>query len=261
VAAAGLVSAACSNPRIRMEWHDMSPDQKAAYVRATVALANRPVSGQYDDPTRMAWHDFVQTHSRNAYWAHGNAQFYPYHRAMMWQFENALISTGEWPSNMGVPYFDWSAMSQNWWTSDIFSDQYFGSATSKDKDGCVLTGAFAKGKYKVAEDPEGSRGITSGDLTCLRRNARSGAVLPDATEITRGLAPNTYTDFTGYNLDNGNYHAAGHVTIGGDGGDLSNPSISPNDPLFFLHHGFVDKYWWRWQQQCQAFKYDYEGRL
>lgn len=39
-------------------------------------------------------------------------------------------------------------------------------------------------------------------------------------------------------------HAAGHFSIGGDGGDFYS---SPNDPVFFLHHAMLDRVWWIWQ--------------
>lgn len=38
-------------------------------------------------------------------------------------------------------------------------------------------------------------------------------------------------------------HNQGHVWIGGDMG----PMTSPNDPIFFLHHCFIDKLWADWQ--------------
>jgi tyrosinase len=40
-------------------------------------------------------------------------------------------------------------------------------------------------------------------------------------------------------------HAAGHLTIGGDpGGDFF---VGASDPLFFLHHGEIDRVYWTWQ--------------
>lgn len=39
-------------------------------------------------------------------------------------------------------------------------------------------------------------------------------------------------------------HAYGHDAMGGDMSDINS---SPNDPLFFLHHGFVDRNWRNWQ--------------
>jgi tyrosinase len=39
---------------------------------------------------------------------------------------------------------------------------------------------------------------------------------------------------------------AGHYSMGGDPGrDLF---TSPGDPLFYLHHGGIDRTWWIWQQ-------------
>ncbi|KAI9352029.1 hypothetical protein BDR26DRAFT_890707 [Obelidium mucronatum] len=266
LATAAVALAQCSNPIVRQEWGQLSSSQKSQFVQACVALAKRPLSGQSTDPSTMSWHDFTITHSRNAYWAHGNAQFYPYHRAMLHQFELALRSTGIWPANQGIPYFDWSGMSQNWWTSDIFTDQYFGAINNpSDKvNNCVVDGAFKKSVYSVAPDAEGYRQVTGTDTKCLRRNAGQFA-LTDAITITQSLSATTFLTFTSdsahHYYDETNYHAGGHGILGGGGSDMANPAVSPNDPIFWLHHGFVDKYYWRWQQQCEAFKFDYSGTL
>lgn len=40
-------------------------------------------------------------------------------------------------------------------------------------------------------------------------------------------------------------HTSGHFTWGGDpGGDFMN---SPADPAFWLHHAYIDRTWWIWQ--------------
>ncbi|KAJ3071749.1 hypothetical protein HDU98_004880 [Podochytrium sp. JEL0797] len=214
----------------------------------------------------MSWHDFAITHSDNSFWAHGNAQFYPYHRAMLWQFEQAIHSTGIYPATVGVPYFDWSAMSQNWWTSDIFTDTYFGAINNPADtvNHCVVTGAFKKGVYVVAPDAAGHRVVTGTDMTCLRRNAAQSA-LTDASIITKSFSATSYTMLTSDSaknyFDETNYHADGHGVLGGPGSDMGNPSVPPNAPLFWLHHGFVDKYWWKWQNICPSYKMDYGGVL
>lgn len=42
-------------------------------------------------------------------------------------------------------------------------------------------------------------------------------------------------------------HTGGHFTFGGDpGGDIF---TSPGDPMFWLHHGQIDRTWWIWQNQ------------
>jgi tyrosinase len=48
---------------------------------------------------------------------------------------------------------------------------------------------------------------------------------------------------------NGEYgvHTAGHFIAAGDpGGDIF---TSPGDPVFWLHHGQIDRVWWIWQNQ------------
>ncbi|KAI8612637.1 hypothetical protein BC830DRAFT_545086 [Chytriomyces sp. MP71] len=270
----GLVDAACTNPLLRSEWHQLTASQQSAYVAACQSLASRQDSNQQADPSKMSWHDFVVGHSDAVFWAHGNAEFYVYHRAMTHVFEQALISTGLMPAGMGIPYFDWSIMSQTWATSNIFSSSVFGAPSSGDPDNCVLDGAFAKGKYSVATGGTATqnRGVTSGDLTCLRRSAVAGTLV-DVRFMQQELSASSYLQFTcqdplnpsGDNVGNNyfdetDYHSNGHAVFGG-GGDMTNPSISPNDPIFWLHHGFVDKHFWKWQKQCEQFLYDYSGRL
>jgi tyrosinase len=41
-------------------------------------------------------------------------------------------------------------------------------------------------------------------------------------------------------------HLFGHIALAMMDG---NSITSPGDPLFFMHHGFVDKMWWDWQAQ------------
>lgn len=45
-------------------------------------------------------------------------------------------------------------------------------------------------------------------------------------------------------------HTSGHYSIWGDpGGDFY---VSPAEPVFWLHHGQIDRHWWIWQNQDPA---------
>ena len=45
-------------------------------------------------------------------------------------------------------------------------------------------------------------------------------------------------------------HAYGHNGIGSGGGIMSDVASSPGDPVFFMHHGFVDHQWRIWQNDA-----------
>src|SRR5687767_3193593 len=47
-----------------------------------------------------------------------------------------------------------------------------------------------------------------------------------------------------WNCIEGSPHGAGH---GGVGEQMMNPISSPGDPLFYMHHTWLDKLWWDWQ--------------
>ncbi|KAJ3130793.1 hypothetical protein HK100_007483 [Physocladia obscura] len=237
VVATAIDAAQCTNPVTRREWLELTATEKGQYTEALMLLKNRPISGQTRDPTIMSYDDFVQTHVENAVWTHGNAQFYPYHRALMHQFDLAIASTG-WTG--GVIYWDWPSVSQNWRDSDVFD--YFGAPNSTDVDNCVVTGPFSKPNFTIAPGlTQFTRPIAEGgDRTCLRRCGQD-VVLTDSTIIISALMnATTYIKFRGD--DTSNYHAIGHTVLG-------------------VHHGLVDKVWWRWQQLCPEFKTDYEGTL
>ncbi|KAJ3186832.1 hypothetical protein HK101_009559 [Irineochytrium annulatum] len=152
----------------------------------------------------------------------------------------------------------------NWWESDVFSDAYFGGVGTSAAV-CLGNGAFnAKSGYVIGKDPpsgpNSAREVT-GSKTCLRRCGSQGEALYDATTIANTIL-NVATNYVSFRGDDTTgYHAAGHETMGGPNCDMGNPGYSPNDPIFFLHHGFVDKVWYLWQGLCPEFETDYEGTL
>ncbi|KAJ3096837.1 hypothetical protein HK100_005482 [Physocladia obscura] len=267
----GAGASACTAPLTRVEWSTLTSAQKAQYVAAVKTLADRPqnAAGVIGDSTTISLKDFTNLHARASPWAHGSAEFYPYHRAMMHVFEQAMQTAG-WSG--GVPYWDWPAMNTNWWTSDILSSTYLGSPSSGKANNCVVDGVFAYPGYTVAVMDSDTVAYEDGmhatsAAMCLSRCGAVGSAATAPSDINTRYGALTYATFRGDAADNDDdesgFHASGHETIGGTScqSDMGNPSISPNDPLFWLHHSFVDKVWWRWQQRCPAFMYDYEGPL
>ncbi|KAK0752864.1 hypothetical protein B0T18DRAFT_395532 [Schizothecium vesticola] len=83
-------------------------------------------------------------------------------------------------------------------------------------------------------------------------------------EVVAEVSAETDYDSFRHRLESGP-HAAIHEAIGGRDpkpvgwGDL-NPSSSPNESLFFLHHTDVDRLWWLWQERSPKTRIDaYNG--
>ncbi|KAI8615806.1 hypothetical protein BC830DRAFT_257642 [Chytriomyces sp. MP71] len=244
-AAAVAGTARAQQCTVRREWGQMSSSEKAGFVAAVKAVGSRPMSGDYSDGSRMSLDDFTATHSRNAYVAHNNAQFLPYHRAMLYRFDQALQSVN-WFG--GVPYLDEAAYASSWQSLDLESPTYFGGYSG---GGCLQTGPFSinQGFKVLANDFVNTQ--------CLTRCGTGN--FWDANAMAQNLASSTNYEGIRYD-DASNYHAAGHFAIGGGGcGDMADASWSPRDPLFWLHHSYVDRHWWKWQNLCPSYMNDFEG--
>jgi tyrosinase len=94
------------------------------------------------------------------------------------------------------------------------------------------------------------------EAMCVKKQLTWGSRNPDRV-ITDGMSDPKYgqAPFIGASgfgrfLEN-NVHNAGHVLVNGDMMLLS----SPNDPIFFCHHGQVDRLWWKWQRNAGKFHY------
>ncbi|KAJ9048712.1 hypothetical protein DSO57_1032186 [Entomophthora muscae] len=98
------------------------------------------------------------------------------------------------------------------------------------RDYCVTQGPFAYWQVNLPSSH------------CLRRDYDMGQRLsPFSTPESISLDCNepSYSEFAmRFEIKHGNPH----VNIGGNNGDFSTMH-SPNDPLFYMHHAFVDMVW------------------
>ncbi|KAI9327916.1 hypothetical protein BDR26DRAFT_874772 [Obelidium mucronatum] len=229
LASIGLASAACTNPTVRREWMQLSAAEKNGYIAAVKVT------------------DFTATHAANAHWAHANAEFLVFHRAMLSLYEKALASAG-W--NGGLVYLDEGYYYDNWQDTtqtDLFSATYFG--TQGTRGSCLRNGQFTSSFTDLA---------ANGIRQCVQRCGDGD--FWDSTLVASVLgSATTYDQLRGD--DTSNYHGSGHISIGGTGCDMSDSLWSPRDPVFYLHHAYVDKIYWKWQQLCPTYKNSYNGNL
>lgn len=121
-------------------------------------------------------------------------------------------------------------------------------------DNCVVDGAFANLTVYIGpaltDSPEGY---------CLQR-AWDSSVLPHMVtgNIETCTRHNDYYNFfncmVAYSTSP---HVAGHNSTGGMMSDIY---ASAGDPMFFMHHNYVDRMWWNWQiANASSRMYDVSG--
>jgi hypothetical protein len=210
----------------------LTPAEKARFVAAVLTLKG---NGGYDN--------YVADHMGAMADAHRGPAFLPWHREFLRRLERDLQAID---SQVTLPYWDWTV--DNSATSSLWDASFLGG-NGRPSDGWVTTGPFAysTGNWTLVHDGPALR----------RRFGLSAASLSTPSDVTWALADGTYdvspwTMFvtSGFRnklegwVNGPLLHNLAHVWVGGSMGPMS----SPNDPVFFLHHCFIDKLWADWQR-------------
>jgi tyrosinase len=95
---------------------------------------------------------------------------------------------------------------------------------------------------RYREIPEPLTKKIGGWMQVPRAVFHDGDRLPSVTELNQVMAADSFESFDDLLVS---LHNGVHVWVGGAMGD---PARSPRDPLFFLHHCFLDKVWADWQE-------------
>ncbi|XP_078621344.1 tyrosinase-like [Branchiostoma floridae x Branchiostoma japonicum] len=197
--------------------------------------------------------------------AHEGPAFLPWHRLYLLLLERELAKIiGD--ENFALPYWDWRDLAD---CGDICTDDFFG-ASLQDGTGRLSSGSFLS-DWKIvcsrSDEYNGLRTVCDGTPEGpLQRNpGKSERVLslPTWEEVQDSLNLDQYeappydrsTNFSfrnsleGFASPEGTasdvryLHAAVHVWLNGT---VSLLAASPNDPVFFLHHAFVDSIYEVW---------------
>ncbi|KAJ9079024.1 hypothetical protein DSO57_1000659 [Entomophthora muscae] len=221
------VALACI-PVVRREIRDLSLQELG---KLTSAINQLHKQGEYELFTRI--------HLCNVEFAHNVPAFLPWHRYFIRKFEMALQ---EIDPSVSLPYWDWSLDSQAPHLSKVLTPSLYGG--NGKKDNCVQDGPFANWQMTIP------------NRHCLRRDFDRGTRIQPFSypeEINLFLNDPSFSIFSRL-LEERHFYP--HLFIGGAKGDLK-PMWSPNDPLFFLHHCFLDLLWTKWQHKHQhAIQYD-----
>jgi hypothetical protein len=224
-------------------------DEKSSFYNAVMALKRKQQDGTnlYDM--------YVNEHRDAAFAGHRGPAFFAWHRQFLKSFEDALQSVSG-KELLSLPYWDWSvAKAAPAWP---FGEDFLGT-NGRASDGKVMDGMFA---YDTGHWNLNVR--TNLEQPYLRRQFGTNvSSLPGFSDYWTTLAQTPYDKgpFWDMRSDSGfrnmaegwipgaeaGMHNRVHLWVGGS----MLPMSSPNDPVFWLHHCFIDKLWADWQATHQ----------
>ncbi|KAL7753342.1 hypothetical protein RI367_001117 [Sorochytrium milnesiophthora] len=241
LAAASVVGAVpeCTGAsiRIRKEIRDLSPDEWLRYKNAVLTLHKRPKPSNIS-----AYENFAYTHVK--YWStpHGDPRFLPWHRVMLAMYEDQLRQIDP---TVVIPYWGWDEDSNSPEQSPVFNADLYGSSDPQKQ--CIPDGPFRFGTFVSGSQPDNA--INMKQEYCVARgfNKADHASRFTSTAVLAQLI-NQAPTFSNFSLQMEiNPHGQAHTWVGGDMAQRR----SPNDPLFFAHHAFIDKLYGDFQDARQ----------
>ncbi|KAK3684111.1 hypothetical protein B0T22DRAFT_469620 [Podospora appendiculata] len=271
-------AATCSNPIVRKEWRTLNPLEKLSFIAAVMCMQIVPArTGSVYAGAKARYDDYQALHIRMTDYVHFNGIFIPWHRYMLHMFETDLRNVCGYQG--GIPYWDWTldATSEaNVLKSPIFDSflgfggngPYIADTSSfpaewktnvpipgRQGGGCITTGPFA-----WRQIPMGPANHTDYTPHCLRRDISpwlitqtgNASMLQFVMNATNFWDLDHRSEGLALNVKGMTIHAAGHIGVGGEIGEMANTYSSPGDPLFWVHHSQIDRVWDSWQRKDWA---------
>jgi tyrosinase len=215
-------------PRKRMNIKELENDSEASETFMT-AMKLSIESGEYSKLVTHHSQFMFDIHSFGGS-PHTNERFLPWHRVYLLKFENLLNETMRKANpgkeyNIAIPYWNW---------------EQYREIPSLLRD-FMPTMDVEVYLYDDNNQPTGSQVVNLQVERSL--DPDFGNQLPKDNIIKQIMAKDTFVEFSD-RLEKIPHNRV-HVLVGGT---MSNPLVSPLDPLFWLHHANIDKIWASWTQ-------------
>ncbi|KAI3321447.1 Di-copper centre-containing protein [Xylariaceae sp. AK1471] len=223
----------CTVKSQRKAWENLTSAEKTAYINADVCLMAAPPAAGVPGAKNL-WDELTYTHAAQSDYIHNVGAFLPFHRYYITAHATLIRSVCGYTGPL--PYWNEPANVGALDGAAIFDPRvgFGGDGTGSSR--CITDGPFAKTVLRIKEDLSTSNYCISRGLNDRSFNS---AV---QTNVNRCLAMANFVD--AWNCIEAKPHSAGH---GGVNGVMVNVKLSPGDPIFFLHHGYIDKLWWDWE--------------
>ncbi|MEU5162971.1 tyrosinase family protein [Streptomyces sp. NPDC020875] len=225
---------------VRKNQASLTTAEKKKFTDAVLEVKRIGVYDQFVEAHRLR---FALDMNTSVYVGHFGASFLPWHRKYLIDFESELQKVDP---TVSIPYWDWTV--DNTASSSLWAPDFLGG-TGRAQDDQVMDGPFAHsgGKWNITV------GVDTG--VYLRRALGFFVpTLPTAAQVADALTLTTYDSApfrdgsTGFRArlegTDGYYsmHNRVHSWVRGH----MEGATSPNDPVFWLHHAYVDKLWADW---------------
>jgi tyrosinase len=234
----------------RKNQRNLTGAEKKRFVGAVLELKRR---GTYEDFVRLHTRYYVSDAEGGVRAGHMAPSFLPWHRRYLLEFERALRTVDP---KVTVPYWDWTT--DNTPAASLWGEDFLGG-TGRETDQQVMTGPFAyrAGNWTI-------KGGVTDDRFLARDLGRPSApiALPTRAELAGAMNEKVYdaapwdsTVTSGFRnrlegwMSGGSERWRNHNRVHRWIGGAMLGAASPNDPVFWLHHAFVDLLWDRWQQK------------
>jgi tyrosinase len=241
----------------RKDVSTLTRTEKRRFVKAMLEVKRR---GEYDEFVRTHIEYYTSDGEDGLRTAHMAPSFLPWHRQFLLDLEKALRRVD---ASVSVPYWDWTrdrTTTSAPWTADLLG------GTGRRSDRQVMTGpfAYAEGNWTIKE------GITDEEfLTRDLGRARDPIQLPTKAELERALRDPLYdaspwdsttgkgfrNKLEGWGSGRGSASWQNHNRVHRWVGGAMVGGASVNDPVFWMHHAFVDLVWSRWQRRHREHRY------
>jgi tyrosinase-like protein len=225
--------------RIRKNIDALSQEELSAYLHALDTLNKR-------DPTTVgSYAYFAALHDDPSVGPceHSRDTFFPWHRALLYDFENALrASDPPRTSNVTIPYWNWSEVPSGKRYPTAYENETLLQSPPPPR--------FTREICKSAPNP-----------TCERLSFPWNYLDTDFLSVKAWSTP-APVHFGGSsdqaeecsNRNDGQYgkleidvHNPMHFRY--TGGLMARPDTAAEDPIFWSFHAFIDLLWWQWQQR------------
>lgn len=233
----------------RKNQRDLTSAERRRFVGAVLELKR---SGRYDHYVRTHVEYYVSDGDEGLRVAHMAPSFLPWHRRFLLEFESDLREVAP---GVTVPYWDWTR--DHTPSAALWGEDFLGG-DGRHSDQQVTTGAFAHANGWTL-----SEGVD--DRPYLRRafgRPQDPMDLPTKKELAWATADGDYdvspwnstsrsgfrNKLEGWASGSGNARWRNHNRVHRWVGGTMLGGASVNDPVFWLHHSFVDLVWSRWQR-------------